>query len=265
MYKANNSKWFKKIAQAGLLAKGIVYILLGIVGFMAAFEVGSQTNNASSKGIFTMLQNLPLGIPLLVIVALGLICYTVWRLIQAWTLSESDQKKKWAKKIRYFFSALAYGSLAYTAFSIIFHLKSDDSDQKQKMASELLQKSNGQWLAGAVALLFAGVGVYQIYYGFTEKFKKHVQNLNLHANGSSLLVQSAKIGYIARGVVWLIIAYLFIRAALNANSSEAGDTGKAFKFIESSSYGSYLLGALGIGLITYGIFNFIRARYERFE
>jgi hypothetical protein len=63
--------------------------------------------------------------------------------------------------------------------------------------------------------------------------------------------------------VWLVIAFLFLRAALYARASEAGNTGKAFQFIETTPYGSPLLGALGVGLIAYGVFNFVRARYER--
>jgi hypothetical protein len=63
----------------------------------------------------------------------------------------------------------------------------------------------------------------------------------------------------------LIIAWLFSKAAWFSNAFEAGDTAKAFRFLESASYGSYLLGALGLGLLCYGLFNFIRARYETFR
>jgi hypothetical protein len=70
---------------------------------------------------------------------------------------------------------------------------------------------------------------------------------------------------VARGLVWLIIAFLLLKAALHADSAEAGDSGKAFLFIENTHYGSYLLGMIGIGLIAYGVFNFIRARYESFQ
>ena len=128
-----------------------------------------------------------------------------------------------------------------------------------------LNHSFGQLVIGLAALVLAGVGIYQIYYGLSEKYRKHVQQLNLHSSRSSLLLRAGKAGYISRGIVWLIIAYLLLRAALHNNSSEAGDTGKAFEFIESSAFGSYLLGALGVGLIAYGVFNFIRARYETFR
>lgn len=122
----------------------------------------------------------------------------------------------------------------------------------------------GPVLVGACALLLAIIGGYQVYYGLSEKYRKHVQKLSLQSNHSSLLLLSGKAGYISRGVVWLVIAFLFLRAAIFTSSSEAGNTGKAFQFIETSPFGSPLLAVLGIGLSAYGVFNFVRARYERF-
>jgi hypothetical protein len=75
---------------------------------------------------------------------------------------------------------------------------------------------------------------------------------------------AGKIGYVARGIVWLVIGWLFTKAAFHKNSSEAGDTSEAFGFLAEASYGSYLLAGVGLGLICYGIFNFIRVRYETF-
>lgn len=200
---------------------------------------------------------------LLVLLTLGLICYSVWRLVQAFS-SAGKEKINWSKRVRYFFSAIIYLSVAGTAIQVIRNQK-ETANGNQYWVSEILNHSFGQWLLGIGALILAGVGIYQVYYGLSEKYRKHVQQLSLHSSGSSLLLRSGKIGYISRGIVWLIIAYLLLRAALHNNSSEAADTGKAFDFIESSAFGSYMLGALGVGLIAYGVFNFIRARYETFK
>lgn len=80
-----------------------------------------------------------------------------------------------------------------------------------------------------------------------------------------LLLVSGKIGYVVRGIVWLLLSYLMIRAAIHSNAGEAGDTGKAFSLVENNTMGSYFLAAIAIGLILYGLFTFIRARYEKFE
>lgn len=254
-----------RIAQAGLVAKGIVYVLLGILAFMAAFEIGGQSaNSADRSGVFGLLKDMPAGTTLLGGVAAGLVCYALWRGIQTFRPAHRGGEAKMGKRVLYFFSGLAYLSVALTAIRLLLYNRQDKGDGNQQLASSLLQQSAGQWLLGAAALIMAAVGVYQLYYGLSEKYRKHVQGLSLSTPAASLLLRSGKIGYVARGIVWLIIAWLLLNAALHANAAEAGDTAQAFQFVESSTAGSLLLGALGVGLAAYGIFNFIRARYENF-
>ena len=252
-----------RIAQAGLISKGIVYVLLGIIAFMAAFEIGGQsTGSADRNGVFGMIKDLPAGTTLLGLVAAGLVCYALWRGIQAFGPAHRGGETKIGKRVLYFFSGLAYLSVALTAIRLLLYNRQDNGGGNQELASTLLQQSAGQWLLGAAALIMAAVGVYQIYYGLSEKYRKHVQGLSLSTPASSLLLRSGKIGYVARGIVWLVIAWLLLNAALHANAAKAGDTAQAFRFVESSTAGSLLLGALGVGLAAYGVFNFIRARYE---
>jgi hypothetical protein len=265
MMDVSNNGWIKKVAIIGLISKGIVYVTLGVLAFMAAFELADQSNNdASRDGVFQVIKDFPGGAWLLILLAAGLVCYSIWRFIQTFTNSGIEQKK-FSKRLRYFFSGLAYLSVAFTAFQLASQNTKSNGDSNQYMAAELMSKPFGEWLLGIAAVIIAAVGIYQIYYGLSEKYRKHVQNLNIQSEGSTLLLRAGKIGYVARGVVWLVISFLLIQAALHSNSSEAGGTSKAFQFVESSTYGSYLLGGLGLGLVAYGIFNFIRARYERFQ
>lgn len=254
--------WVPKIARIGLIAKGIVYVILGALAFMAAFEIGGQSNQDTNKaGVFNSIKDFPGGIILLVLLAAGLVCYSIWRMIQ--TFSGHDPDVKLSKRVRYFFSGVIYLLLAGTAVQMIVSHEQENGDGNQHLVARMLDHPAGEWIIGTVALMFAAVGIYQIYYAVSEKYKKHVEQLNGNSNGASALLKAGKVGYISRGIVWLLLAYLFLMAALHSNSSEAGGTSKAFQSLESSSYGSYLLGALGLGLVAYGVFNFIRAKYQR--
>lgn len=255
----------KPIAQAGLISKGIVYCLLGILTFMAAFHINGQSaDKANTDGVFSFVYRQTGGQIVLAIIALGLICYCVWRGIQ--TFADTEYKGKDAKglavRARYLFSGLAYAFLAFSIIRILWTHASGSGDNKQDMARELLSKPFGQWLLGIAALIIAGVGIYQIYYGWSEKYKKHVDKAIHDSNKRKIVLGSGKIGYVARGIVWLLIAWLFIKAAIDANAAEAGDTSKAFSFLSDSEYGSYMLAAVAAGLICYGVFSFIRVGYE---
>lgn len=257
------NSWIDRMARTGMIAKGIVYVILGILAFMAAFEIGGTSDkDASNTGVFTSIKEAPAGIVLLALLAAGLICYSAWRFIQSFSNDDDSKENKWPKRARYFFSGLSYLALALTAIKLLMGSK-NNGNKNQEIFSEVIDKPFGQWLLILAAVGIAIIGIYQIWYGVAGKYKKHVQDLTSRSSKSKLLLRAGTIGYVARGVVWLMISYLLLRAALHANAKEVGDTGKAFEFIESSTFGSYLLGAVGLGMICYGIFNFIRARYER--
>jgi len=267
MYMIATTSHIKPIAQAGLTAKGIVYCLLGIFAFMAAFNIsGQSTANTNKEGVFGFIQKQTGGQIMLAVVALGLLCYCLWRGIQAFgdTEEKGSDSKGIASRGRYLFSGLIYASLAAYAMKMLFSDKGSGKSNSQDRVQELLNKPFGEWLPGLVAAIIIGVGIYQIYYGVSEKYRKHVDKANNSAN-KEILLTAGKIGYVARGIVWLVIGWLFIKAAGNSNSDQQGDTSKAFGFLAEASYGSYILAAVGFGLICYGVFNFIRVRYESFS
>lgn len=266
--KASSSK-FEFIAKAGFVAKGIVYSLLGLITLMAAFNInGKSTGDTDKNGVFNFLYSQPGGRVLLGLFAIGLICYCIWRLIQVFKgssgISSDDKKKEYAKRVRYLFSALAYGSIAFQVVRKLFiSASAGGNDSKESMARELLTKPFGQVLACIGALILLSVGIYQLYYGYSEKYKKHVDKA-VNEKSRKAMMTAGKIGYMARGLVWLLLAWLFLKAAWEANASNAGNTSKAFQFLQELSYGAYMLAAIAFGLICYGTFNFVRVRYEKF-
>lgn len=255
----------QRFAKPGLVAKGIVYCLLGIITFMAAFHIGGESaDHADKTGVFDFVYRQTGGRILLGLIAAGLFCYTIWRGMQAFGDTERNGKeaKGLAVRARYLFSGLFYATVAVSAGRMILSGRNNSGDSQQSFAQELMSKPAGQWLAGIAAAILLGNGIYQVYYGLSEKYRKHVDNLG-GRNGKALLT-AGKIGYVARGIVWLLLAWLFFKAALHRNASEAGDTSKAFSSLQEASYGPFLLVAMALGLTCYGAFNFVRARYEDF-
>ncbi|MFT2007766.1 DUF1206 domain-containing protein [Pontibacter sp. 13R65] len=259
--------WVVRFARVGLTAKGVIYCLVGALAFMAAFELGGGNQEAGKQDVFQLILRQPYGQALLALVALGMACYMAWRLIQA--VKDTDHKGSDAKglgtRIGYAFSGLVYGFFAFYAARLVIGSGSSSNqgeDSRQTLARELLAQPFGQWLAGAVALGLLWMGIYQFYRAFSGKYKKKIKETEIKPEVKGMLIRAGKAGYVARGVVWLVIGYMFLKAALEANSNEAGGSQRAFQFLENSSYGSYLLGIVALGLICYGVFMFVRAKYE---
>ena len=262
----HGSSGVRKIARAGLTAKGIVYCLLGLLAFMAAFHIGGKSSSdADKKGVFSFVQEQPGGRVLLALIAVGLFCYCIWRFISAFRKNaRSSEKEKWGKRVRYIFSGLIYLSLAVYAGAMVLEKQKSGGGNKA-MLSQIFDQPYGQLLAGLLAVVLAITGIYQGWYGVSEKYKKHINTMRLNDHASANLMVSGKIGYLARGFVWLIISWMLAKAAWTANASEVGDTSGAFGYLRSGWYGPYVLGVVATGLICYGLFNFIRARFENFK
>jgi hypothetical protein len=246
----------------GLSAKGAVYLAIGALALMAAFDVSGQSEkDADNAGAFEFLQQTA-GSWILIVLAAGLACYCAWRMYEAFA---HEEKRPLRKRLRYFFSSLSYTALAFSAFKLASAGESSDGNPFRKYAAQAMQLEWGEWLVVLAGLIFISAGVYQIGYGISGKYRKHVQGLNLHNDASAALSRTGLVGYVARGLVWLIIAFLLLRAASHHSSKGAGGPGEAFDFINRGSWGALILGTIAAGVIAYGIFCFVRAKYDRKE
>ena len=225
--------------------------------------MGQSADKADQAGVFNIIHRQTGGKVLLAIIAAGLVCYSIWRAMQAFmnTEQKGNKPKGWATRARYFFSGLVYASIAGFAIKMVFSGSGNSNDNKQGAANGLLNQPFGQWLTGIAAVIIAAVGIYQVYYGLSKKFRKHANGNGTNSSKAILIAGTA--GYVSRGIVWIIISWLFVKAALHSNASEAGDTSKAFGFLSEGTYGPYLLAVIGAGLVCYGVFNFIRMKYDQ--
>ncbi len=247
-----------KIARTGYAAKGTVYVLLGGLTFMAALNLGGQ--KAGQMQVLEFLDKKPFGNILLLLVALGIACYSIWRFTQAFSDPEnlgSDSKGKF-KRFAFFLSACSYLALGYLAIMKI--LGSGNSGQGAQKSS-LLMSDLGLILLGIAGVAILGRGLYQFYKAFKENFTK---KLSLWFD-QKLVKNIAKAGVISRGVLFVIIGYFAIRAAISSDPSKMKSTGEAFSFIGTSSSGSLLLALIALGAVAYGVYMFLVARYRRFE
>jgi hypothetical protein len=73
--------WVERLARLGYTAKGIVYAIIGVLAVKAALGTGGKTTD--QKGALGEIATQPFGKFLLVLMALGLIGYVIWRFVEA--------------------------------------------------------------------------------------------------------------------------------------------------------------------------------------
>ncbi len=256
--------WVVKLARAGYAAKGIVYIVIGVLALQAAFTSGGKTTN--SQGALAAIVHQPFGQFLLGIVAVGLAGYALWRFVEAGLDAENKgaDAKGIATRVGYLLSGGAYAVLAYTAYQLITGAPSSKGNTgTQDWTARLLAIPMGQELVGLIGLVVIGLGIAQIVRGYKSNFSKRLALNEIPGAYRNWAVTSGRLGYIARGIVFVIIGGFIVEAAMHSNPKQAKGLGSALDLLANQPYGPLLLGIVAAGLVAYGIFMFVEARYRR--
>lgn len=267
----------ERMARAGYLTKGILYILLGALSVQAAWQGGKA---AGSEEAARTAATQPFGTVLVAIISVGLFAYAVWKILQA--LYDTEGKgKDWkgiAQRIGYVFSSVIHVGLGWTCARLALSSGSSGGLSSGGSASseQSSNTSEGQlWLDrllasdfGPALLIAVGVGVLvfgavQLRTAYSGKFLEPL-NMNEASSGERRLIEvSGKVGFTARGLVFLVVGYTLVRGGL-AGRAVLGDGVKgALNEIATSSAGAVGLFVVSVGLTLYGAFLVAAARYRR--
>ncbi|MEP7176740.1 MAG: DUF1206 domain-containing protein [Gemmatimonadales bacterium] len=256
--------WIERLARAGYIAKGLVYLLIGTLALQAAAGAGGRTTGTS--GVFQVLLRQPFGRWILWLVAGGLAGYATWRIVCALIDPESAGRSGWkriAVRIGFAGSASIHAALAWQAVRLASGQSGGSSEGKtQSHTAQLLDAPFGPWLVGLVALGVAGYGVAQIVRGFRSDAIARMRLGELGADERRMALRAARAGLISRGVVFELIALFLARAAYQHDPSEAGGVGEALGALSRQPYAPVVLGTVALGLTIYGVYQLVLARYR---
>lgn len=251
----------KTLARLGFAAIGVVYLLMGVLALLAATGVGRGAHADREEAVLR-LQDLPGGRILLGLIAIGLLGYIVWRFTQA--LRDTEQKGSDAKglgtRLWYAVSGLFYGGLAlYAGRLALSGQAAKGGGASQSVAATVLRWPAGEWLLVLGGAVVVGFGLYQIYRAYAGQFQKDVNASSLSATQQRLVYRVGQVGFTARGIVLGIIGYFVVQAGLQSRAAAVGSTSDALDLL--AAMGPAILGAVAAGLVAYGLYMLVQARY----
>lgn len=252
------SRAYQVLVTAGLIAYGVIHLLIGWI--IARLALGDGSGEASSKGALAELQAIPGGTVALWFVAVGLLALVVWQAVAAVIgYRECDTAKRRGKRIGSVARAVVFAGLASSAaFAALGMRGSAAGEQEENAARSLLDLPGGQMLVALLGVAVIGYGGYQVFAGITARFN---DELTTRLSGAGRMFATA--GYIAKGVAVAMIGVLFIVAAVRYDAKQAGGMGQGLAALREQPFGVPLLLVLAVGIGCFGIWCFYYSRHAK--
>jgi hypothetical protein len=248
----DKSEKFSWLVRLGYAARGLTYFLLGYMAL--GTRIGEGDGNTA---VLNMLQDVPLGTPLLYLMALGLAGYVVFKLASAIgdVQNRGTDTKGIAKRIGDGASAVAYSILAYTALEFAQGTRhSAEGGQSQETAGTVLDWALGDLIIGLIGLGFLIGAFMQAKDAATGSFMHRVS-----PRAPNVIEPIGRAGHAARAVVFALIGWSLVQAAWLDSEAQVKGLGDALLSLRESGT-IYTL--IAVGLMLFGVFSMAVSRYR---
>jgi len=256
------AKWLVRLGRLGYGAKGVVYLVIGILAIEAALGSGGQTTD--STGAVREIGEAPFGRISLLIVSIGLLGYALWRFVSAATDAErrGDDPSSIVLRIGEAIRGAAYGSLGIWTLRFLVQGYAESTDHARALTYRALALPAGRSIVIGAGLVIMGYALYQLYRAATGKFLKRLDLSSAGDRTRKWIEQLGGFGVGARALVFGMIGIFLARAGWKYDPSEAGGIEKSLDAIADGPAGTALFATVAAGLIAFGVLQLATARYR---
>jgi hypothetical protein len=267
---ARAQPWPDRLARIGFIAKGLVYLAVGWLAFVAASGEGGKTTSAT--GALADGTNTEVGRLLIGLVALGLFIHAVFRALLALVAEPYGDTKPTQRLIRRVantVAALFYFGLGTTAAVMAQGSKAsahaNDDASMQHGSAWVLHAPLGRPLLIAVACgVFIAALVQLFHAGWPGDFGRRLRVEAMNDRQRAVVAAVGRLAYLSRATILATIAFYLWRAGIDRAPREARGSGGALHAAWEFPHGNILLAMMAAGMIAVGAFAFLEARWRRF-
>lgn len=257
---AMQSRPFRVLLTVGLIAYGVVHILIGYIALQIAWGGRGEGQEASQKGALAEMAGQPFGAVLLWVVVIGLFALTIWQAIEAiWGHRDRPSGfKRIRKQIGSGGRAVSYAVIAVAAISTLQGSAESGDSTEESFSARLMSNTFGRLLVIAIGIGIVVLGVRLVVRGVKKKFTE-----DLAGGVSQNVVRLGQAGYIVKGIAYAIVGGLFGWAGITYDPEKAGGLDDALRTVHDAPFGAVLLTIMALGLVAFGVYCFFWARHPK--
>lgn len=256
----------KKLAEFGFYTKGFLFIVIGVLAVLVA--VGDKSERlADPSGALSRIAQASYGKVFLIIFIVGAVSHGVWNVLRG-AADVDNAGVNWQGIIK---RCIAVGTgffylfLAWTALTIVTtaNVAVANGGVQKTLTAFILAFPLGAMLVFLIGLIVIGAGFSECYRGVSGKFKEDFRLYELTGNKRRIVGVLGALGFTARAVIYGLMGYFFIVAAICSDANEAVGIDGALMTLANTYYGKTLLFIAAVGLICHGVLSLYEARYRR--
>ncbi len=250
------------LAKAGLTARGVIYVLIGIIAIQVAIDGSRQ--QADRTGAVHLVAQTAFGSLILWLLVVGFGGMTLWRLSEAAWGSPGPDGRKASKRLAnlaraVFYAVVTFGILKY---ALGVGQPSSSDSQSQDLTAAAMKYQGGQVIVALAGVVVVIAGLYVIYRAYKLKFLKHLRMGSASPRTRKVVTRLGQAGGIARGAVFATVGVFLVIAAKDANPRQARGIDSALRALAHTPLGPWLLVVVAIGLVMFGVYSWCEARWR---
>jgi Domain of Unknown Function (DUF1206) len=247
-----------RVTRLGFGTKGLLTMLVGVLALRHALGRGGELTGQG--GAIRTLLGQPFGRVGLIVLAAGLGGYALWMFVAAFVDPERKGRSfaGIAERVGFFVTGIGYALLAYGALELLLG-NGGSGAGLDDLAARVLTPVLGRWLVGLAGACVMTAGLLQVRLGITAGFRANLRR-DLSPLWRLVTVASGRVGYMALGVLSLLVGLSLVRVAVEYDPSEAGGWDEALGLLSTFGEGPWVLSAAAVGLVLYGVYFVLLVR-----
>ncbi|TDC87571.1 DUF1206 domain-containing protein [Actinomadura sp. 7K507] len=261
--KAAGHPWFHHMSRVGLVARGLIYLLVGWLALQIGFGGGGQ---AEREGALQIVADRPGGAVALWLMAAGFAALVLWQLAEVLygrPVPDGDKPKERL--------ASAARGLMYTAgfaatLGFLLGYQGTSSDQRSRtLTARAMAEPGGRWLVLAVAAGFLVWGAVVVVNAVRRAFLDELDTGRMGAAARRFVQPFGIVGHTARGLIGVGAGAFFAYAALTFQPDKANGLDGTLREFAATPAGAWGLVAVAAGLLIFGLYSFCEARWRKVD